>query len=311
MHPFAYQGEDCPDFGECWDRLFGKGNDYNNLQSTEGGKKLFREMLEGIYDAISDSIYDVVWYRDHPLISIADTNGTFVEGTDEWADFKDQMLDNGQGLMTLIDYQQTIGRDNFNVEIKDADIDGAKYIGDVKDDLIERVKEKESRELRLANTKAVKTRSGIQFTGLRLLSRGIFNALRRHILADYGGSMEAYNIEISGSDGNGWISQKVINLDGVLHYCMDEWDSFGAITGTHTHRIISTTPGILGIAYDVPVLNDRFPSLGLRIVQKLDAPDNGRAYMDTNFDLGTALLSLDHMTQGSKTVNLEAAANID
>ena len=123
-----YDGEQCADafFGDCFERLLKLDNQKFDLEARDSEARAIIDMLvENLYVGLGNSYHDVAHFSRHPLISSANTNGTWNKETNtakEWTDFVDQMFatdyndDTVEGLITLIDARKSAGDDHFNVE---------------------------------------------------------------------------------------------------------------------------------------------------------------------------------------------------
>jgi len=310
VHGIEYQGEQCPDvfFGDCLERLYGVGNDVRDVNSTPEAAALFGELLQRIYLGLGNSFYDLAHFGNHPLITDADTNAWYtVNGVeeDEWENYKAQQATLG-GLLTIVDNLKAEGHSNFDVEISKDDIaaDNETYTGSATE-LFDRVLKAQSVEMKTAS-KRQDTASG-RFKSILLVSPAIFEKYEDELTTKFDTIPQQYAYYLDGRFAQAVGVDNSGVVDGVLKYkghmvvCMDEWDSFDKITGTKTFRAIAVTPGNFGIAYDVADLQ-QFNGMGLRLLQRLEAPYQGKVFMDTTFRTGVGLVDKDYIVNASLTL---------
>lgn len=300
--PVEYNGELCPDalWGACWETILGVGNQIRDINATPQGRQLVAEMMQLIYLSLGNSAYDLAWFGQNPAIATADAAGSYTVSEQEWADFKDQQ-EACQGWLTYDDYYRTVeGLINFNVQIHTADVDGAKYIGNPVD-LFERLVSQSTGTFRIA------LKSGQKMNNQKapiLVTRGIWDAYKNYILQTWGKMDQTfyyfYNGEFCAKMGcmAGDQVPNVLYWEGHPVIAMDEWEMYDEMLGMVSHRAILTIPGNYGLGYDVPSL-DQYGGLGLRMVQRLDPPFQGKIFNDTTLKIGTAILNTDFMTSGA------------
>lgn len=302
-----YNGEQCPDMflGDCLEKIMGTGNNMRDIFATEEGRTIFREMVSHIYMGLGNSFYDLVWYGQHPLIEAADSGDWYNAEDDDWDDYKDQQEACG-GIMTIIDWFKKDGLTNFNVEIFRSDIsaDGSAYIG-VTTDLFDRVLKAQDPIMKMAAKRG--NTAGRGGKAVLLVDPKIFAKYEEDLQAQWNQIPKMFEYYY-----NGKFCQEVgcdggVPVDGVLRYkghlvvCMDEWEDFDTMTGTQTFRCIAVCPGNFGIAYDVDRL-DQFGGMGMRMVQHLDAPWQGKMFMDTIFKVGMGLIDEKFIVNASRTL---------
>lgn len=300
-----YNGEQCPDafYGSCLEQIFGSGNDVRDFFATPEGVALFGQLLELIYAGLGNSLYDLVWYGQHPLITESNANEWYGVDDKEWANYRDQQ-DACGGLMTMVDWFKKDGLENYNVQIPKADIsaDGTRYIGSATD-LFDTVLAKQNTEMKLASKRST-------YTSLRavlLVDAKIFKKYEEELTAQWSQIPAMFQYFYNGTFCQEIGCSGSIPVEGVLKYkghmvvCMDEWTDFDTITGTNTFRVMAVTPGVFGIAYDLESLN-QFNGLGLKLTQHLDAPFQGKVFMDTTFNVGTGILDEKFIVNASLTL---------
>lgn len=307
MDCVEYNGEQCPDvfMGDCLQKIFGVGNQMRDMFATAEGRIVFSELINNIYMGLGNSFYDLVWYGQHPLIDQADAADTFTVDDDEWADFKDQQDASG-GIMTIVDWFKKDGLPNYNVEIKEEDIsdDGTEYIG-VATELFDRVLKAQPTQMKMASKRP--NSIGVAMKSVLLVDSKIYAKYEEELQDTWNQIPKMFEYYY-----NGKFCQEVgcdggIPVEGVLRYkghlvvCMDEWDDFSNITGTNTFRVLATCPGNFGVAYDVDQLT-QFQGFGMRITQHLDAPWQGKIFMDTMFRLGMGVIDPNFVVNASRTI---------
>lgn len=300
--PVEYNGEQCPDalWDSCWESILGTGNDVRDWLATVEGKALFGELMRAIYLGMGNSFYDLAWYGKNSAIEAATANNSYTVGEKEWADFVDQQ-EACRGWLTLDDALRHIeGLENFNVQIHPEDVDGDTYIG-APTELFERLKKQSTGNFRVA------LKSGQRFNGRKapiIVTQSIFDAYEKELLQTWGkiDAMFYYSYNGKFCEKLGCIEGE--QIPGVLLWkghpviSMDEWGLYDEMTGMISHRAILTVPGNYGMAYDIPELS-QFDGMGMRINQRLEAPYQGKIYMDTTFEMGTAILNTDLMTSAA------------
>ena len=306
MHPVEYNGEQCPDafLGDCLEKIMGTGNDIRDMFATNEGRVLFSQVVSLIYQGLGNSFYDLVWYGNHPLITDADTNDWYAVDDAEWADYKDQQTACG-GIMTMIDHFKTQGNANYNVDIPVADIsaDGTTYIGSATSHF-DAVLLAQNTEMKMASKRP--SLDGRMNKSVILTDARIFAKYELEMQAKFPTLPEMFRYYYNGKFCQAAGCDGVAPVEGVLKYkghlvvCMDEWQDFNDITGTNTYRTLAVTPGVLGLAYDVPDVK-QFDGMGMRITQHLDAPWKGKIFMDTTFKIGPGIIDENYIVNASRT----------
>jgi hypothetical protein len=208
--------------------------------------------------------------------------------------------------MTAIDGYKEAGKSNYCVIIPEDSIGSdAEFVGDVgrPNGLFSQLKKQSSKTMKLLNGKT--TRGSV--TGAAkgkapiLVTRSIFEALEKEYLTDYSHLPETLYYHLNdeycaklGCIGNEMV-EGVLKWKGHLVILMEDWDAFYDLVGIEAHIAIMAIPGVFGMAFDVPAL-DQFGGLGMIIEQKLSAPDLGKIYMHTNFDIGMGIANPDLIT---------------
>ena len=308
VKPVKFQSEFCPDnfWGTCLEKLMGVGNAINDVFGTPESSMWIKKLVTSIYESLGNSIHMLAWFAEHNLIAVANTNDTYDVTDEEWAGFVAQQALGTGGWMTLIDAYKEAGVANYNVQIRSSDVgvDG-EFVGDVgrPNGLFSRLVKGSSKTMKLLNGKTTKgSVQGARITkNAILVSKSIFEAYEAELLVDYGGIKETLYYFLSGEYASSFGLSETAPLEGVLKWkghpviCMDQWDGFYDLVNVEAHVAMMIVPGVLGLAYDVASL-EQYNGLGLIMEQKLGAPDLGKVYLHTNFDMGMGVINPDLIT---------------
>ncbi len=308
LMPIKYQGQMCPDnfWGTCLESLMGVGNQIEDILGSETGRKLVAELIASIYESLGDSIWNLAWFAEHPLITAADTANSFTVDLDEWTNFKAQQIGVGLGgWMTLVDANKASNKPHYNIQIKNSDVTtGGEFTGNVSrgGGLFERLVNGASKKLRLFNSRTVTGRVGGAAIGRTaiLVTRAIFEQYERELALDFPTIPAQYYY---------FLTQNFINQNGLTDYLdrtnpangvlvwkghlimmQESWDFFYEMLGYDAHIAMMAAPGVFGLAYDVPSLA-QYEGLGMVIEQKKEAPDLGKIYMHTNLEMGMGIVN--------------------
>jgi len=298
--PIEINMEQCPDalWGDCFEMLFGTGNQVRDMLATPEGAALFDMFLRQVYIGIGNSFFMYTGFSNHPMIDTANTLGFWstVTDADAWADFHDQMTSTTcGGYVTLLDELAAQGEPGYDVVIDDADFDANEtYTGDIIA-FLEGMKAKARGTFR-AMIRA--ERSSTPYRPIFLLSDALFDAYREHIRTTYTGISEGYRYLIQGVDGQTIRMQNVLDFDGLPVMRWEASEIFDSVVGSTSHRAALIAPGVFGIAYSGEATR-QYEGMGLRVMQKLDAPYMGKIYLDTTLRVGAALADKDFIVYGS------------
>lgn len=298
--PVEINMEQCPDglWGGCFEMLFGTGNDVRDMLSTPESRALFDQFLRQVFIGAGNSFYLFTAFSNHPMIDTAQTLGFWsnVTDADAWADFHDQMTSTTcGGYITLLDDLAAEGKPGYDVPISDADFDAnEKYTGDIIA-FLESLKAKAKGNFR-AMIRA--ERSQTPYRPIILLSDAFFDAYREHIRTTYTGISEGYRYLIQGVDGQVVRMQNVLDFDGLPVMRWEASEIFDSVVGSTSHRAALIAPGSFGIAYNGDAVR-QYDGMGMRIMQKLEPPYQGKIYLDTTFRVGAALADTDYIVYGS------------
>lgn len=308
LAPVKYQGQLCPDnfWGDCFERLLGVGNQIEDVYATPEGKAIIIELIQSIYNSLGDSLWMLAWFAEHPLIAAADSGDSFDAEDEEWNYFVEQQALGIGGWMTLIDAYKLAGRSNYNVQIAEDSIgEDATFVGDIgrPNGLFSQMIKQSSKTMKLLNGRTTSgTVSGAN-KGKQpiLVTRSIFEGYERELLTDYSHLPESFYYHLNdeycaklGCIGNDMVSG-VLKWKGHLVILMDDWEYFYDLVGVEAHIAMMVVGGVLGMGFDVPSL-DQYGGLGMLVEQKLGAPDLGKLYLHTNFDIGMGVVNPDLIT---------------
>lgn len=290
LQPIEYDGVQCPDefFGSEWEAMFGTGDPFEML-STQAGAFALDAIVKIIIDSLQQDFWNLIMYGSHPIITTAETEATYTVSETEWADFKDQMKNVG-GFITTADFLATAGRENFNVEIDPADVDGEEYIGEVRNDLFKRVRE--------AATPIMKTQMKRRSLGqtIFLVSRGIFNKYKDELIEQFKAIPVSYTIQTTSIDGTKYGMEDVLMWDGNAIVCFDELMEIDTIVGYNTHMVLAMVPGNIPILYNANTARGAKnigSDFGLKIQANTDLKEKGKIYMHANMKVATGIINPD------------------
>lgn len=298
--PIEINMEQCPDslWGNCFEMLFNPGNGVRDMLGTPEGRAMFDQFLRNVFLGIGNSFYLYTAFSNHPMIDTAQTLGFWntVTDSDAWTDFHDQMTSTTcGGYITLLDDLAAQGEPGYDVAISDADFDAnEKYTGDIID-FLESLKAKTKGAFR-AMVRA--ERSQTPYRPIILLSDAFFDAYREHIRTTYTGISEGYRYLLQGVDGQTIRMQNVLEYDGLPVMRWEASEIFDSVVGSTSHRAALIAPGSFGIAYNGEATR-QYEGMGLRVMQKLEAPYMGKIYLDTTLRAGAALADKDFVVYGS------------
>jgi len=305
---FKYNGKQCPDvFGDCLEAVLAPGNDGKNIMATDAGRRLFAEVIGGIFMAIGNSLYDVLEFGQHPATTAANDGDTYTVPEQEWQDYVDQQKI-CRGRITHIDTlrQAAIDGDTslnqYNVQILEADLSAnrTEYTGDPTV-LFKRVRSAAPAKFR---NYARNSRNGNMKPVIEVTA-AIFQAYVDHLMSTWDKIDQMFYYFYSGKfcQANGCIETMpipdVLMWDGYPVIARHDWTEFDEMHGIITHRCLFSAPGVYGIAFDVQSLS-QYAGMGLEVVQRLRAPYQGEVYMSTQFDAATAILNRDWVVNASR-----------
>jgi len=283
-----YNGEQCPDFvyDTIMERILGVGNQVRDLFATAEGTAIMNELIEKIYLGMGDSINNMAYWANHPLITSSNANNWYVGNTpaDQWVDFVDQQNHSEVGgWMTVVDALKTAGNANFNVAIAaaNAGTDGT-YSGDP-EDLFRLLKSTASGDF-----KVMLQQVSFSERPAFIVTEGIWNAYFDKLVNTYTAIPETYRLRVTGQDGIAATVPNVLMWQGHPVILNTQWGVFDSLTGVTHHRAILSAPGNFGLAFDTEaVRNAQYSGASMRLTQRVLPPFQGKVYMDTTFRMGT------------------------
>ena len=301
-HPVVFEGTQCTDFvADCFNYIFGVGNQVIDFTATEEGRALYDRMVENIFLGLGNSFHDLIANGMHPVISASNENGWWdmdVQTEEDWANYIDQQLNIGlKGHLTIVDEIQAKGVPSFNVRIDKSDIDvtNKQYKGDIIE-LFNRSNHAGHTHLKLA---LKQRRSNVRV--FKLVHPMFFHAYEQYLINTYENIPDSYRYFVTGVDEN------ISPMDGVLRWkgqyvvCMDEWEIADAMIGVLTPRIITMVGGNFCVATDVEELS-QYGGMGMILERSPLLSQKGRIDMYTTFRAGAEIVSTDLMTNGSITL---------
>lgn len=305
--PVQYQGEQCPDafWNECLESIFGDGNAVRDMMGTAEGQAIFGMLLERIYQGLGNSLSSLYNYANHPDIFTINTAGTYLADPVEWSNYFKQQTQSGScgGLITLIDALKAQGEKNFAGLIPESDFTLGQYTGDIKallDSLINDAKP----ELKAMATNGYRTGGRLMYP-IILLTPALYQAYEDYLTLTgiQAGFNSVWNFFLNKEDGQMQPMPGVLKFKGLPVVRWDEVGTFDAITGATSHRAALVSPGAFGMAAEAePLTQSIFSGLGLRVIQRLDAPYMGKIFMDTTFRWGAGLPDKDMIVHKSRIV---------
>ena len=301
--PIQAESELCPDayWNSCLERIFAAGDGILDLMGTPEGRALMNEVVYLYYRAQGNSMNALAWYAEHPDIDTINTSGLYDASPEEWTAYYDQQMSGTcAGWMTQLDALKTEGRANYNVTLPNSDFAGSNpvtgaFTGDIIA-LLERLIASAGPTFKNAikygvTGRGVATRNGKVFPIIKLTSV-LYQAFQKYIRTTYVNIPQGYFYTMTNNDGEN------INVIGALEWnnlAITEWEEPGiydSITGSTSHRAGLFMPGLLGLATDVRDIR-QFTGMGLRIVQRLEAPYKGMTYMSSYLKWGAGIGDVD------------------
>lgn len=286
-YPFEVNMEQCPSslWGDCFEMLFGPGNDVRDMLSTPEGRQLYEQFLRNVFIGVGNSVHMLLNFSNHSAITIADASNFYKVNAEEWSDFLDQMTSTELGgIVALLDKLADEGEPGFDVPIPDAFDANGKFTGDIIA-LLEALKAKAKGSMRALIRSEF--RPG-QPRPIILLSDALFDAYQNHIIEHFAATSEAYRYRLLGQDGQVITAMNILSYMGLPVARWEASAQFDEIVGTTSHRAAIVAPGAFAIAFSGDI-SQQYDGMNMRIVQRLDPPFQGKIYLDTTFRLGAAV----------------------
>lgn len=285
----------------AWSSLWGAGNDLNEIRATEGGEAIFQQFVNRAIAAIGNDYSSISWFGNHPIIastiaanplSLSQAKRDAIEDTLQACD----------GFLKQIDALKDVSHPWLNNTFAGGELDGDKFIGDALQwiDDLEALAEPEFAQ-------AMDGLKEIHEHPIVFVTSGIFNKLVEQITGAYPGlaSSLCYNMDGMVADELGiQLKNKVTHnafvWKGKLIVKRSDWDHIARTVGFYHHRILMNVPQNLGLALDVPAM-DQFAGWGLTITKSPAPTDGGAYFLETNYQMATSILRDKYMVNVSYT----------
>jgi hypothetical protein len=279
----------------CTRGLFGTGADINKIIATPEGEQLFNLLMEAIYTAKGNSIYDLVTFGDHPYIWAAELSGVYGIPADEFADYIDQMAILG-GHLTMVDFLKASGHPQYTIPITNAEVNQAEFVGDTFE-VLQRVKAKTP--VRMMSYINMARSAGKP--GIFLVSPAFFNKYEADLTA--ANMLNQAQVIMNGIYPDAGTAPGVLKFGGDYVVNRADWGEFDTIVQMHTHRVMYVAPGALGIAYDIPIL-EQFgqDKAGLIVEHSTRVSDKNKTYVYGEMEIGAGLVDKSMIVNASITV---------
>lgn len=301
-YAFEYDGEQCADsfFDTCMEKILPAGNRVNDITGTPEGEAIFSQMVENIFLGLGNSFYDLLNYANDDFADQSNTAGWWQTGTEtaaEWADFRDQETSTALlGFIPQIEIEKADGTANFNVDIPNADVSGATYIGTDIVGLFESCITAAGSQFR----QIVRRRQGA-FGAAFLVHPAEFQAYEDYLTANFTQIPIGYQLLVEGIPTPG-----VLMYKGIPVIAMDEWQIYDDMIGVYSHRVVLTALGNMVIAHNMEAIQARqYQGLGFVAYQRPEPSAKGKYEMYTTFRVGAAIADTDFMVNASLVTDKE------
>lgn len=285
--PIEYDGEQCPDafYGTCFERIFGTGNNARDLMATAEGQAIMSQLLTRVMQGLGNSFDELYNYANHPLISLANTAGTYKAGTKEWTDYVDQQM-SGEcgGLITQLDELKSKGIAGFTLELP---VSGTGAFSGSFVTELEKLKAQASAELQAMMQNGLQV-NGVTRYPIIFATAEVFNSYKNYIKSLAGTNELAYRYMLEGADGTTKMMANVLVYDNMPIVMWEAPGAFDALVGTRQHRLAIVAPGAFGVLHDVDDLQ-QFAGMGLVLQQSPLLKDKGKIYMTTTLRWGAGI----------------------
>lgn len=302
-YPIEFNGTQCWDslVGDCFEQVFGPGNQLTDITATAEGRALYAMMMEAIYDGLGNSFFDLTAYGGYSVIT-SSNSGSWWDNTSmtasEWADFVDQNtgITGLSGHITLMEALKAAGNlSHFDVTIASGDVSGGTWTGGSNNItvLFEAILNAATSKFK---TYLRKNRLPISQRPVMLVTPSLYKGYKDYLIATYSAIPEGYYLRVDGE-----IQRGVLLYDGLPVVSMDEWLHFDERVGVNTHRAVLTMPGNLVVAHRVDSLS-QFGGMGLIMERSPNLRDKGRIDMYTTLRAGAAIADTDFMVHASRVI---------
>jgi len=259
-------------------------------------------MMRQIYLGLGNSYFMLAHFGKHELIEESDDNGWWQTKStvEDWINFKGNQ-EVCMGIYSYVDMLKRENHPNYNVEIKKSDVSGDEYIGDARA-LIDLVISSAPHEFGLIN----RTNIAQGKYPVIKVTYGIFNRLnQQNTIQCFCENPIAFKAYMTGVAEEFNITPTSLMYKGYVIVLDDAQATFDDKVGVITHRVLLGANGVFGIAYDTAQLA-QFNGLGLRMVQHLDAPFQGKIYLSTAGKIGTTILDKSLVVNASLVLTPQA-----
>lgn len=286
-------------FDSRWKALWGAGNELNDITSTAEGREVFNEYVNTSVEAIGSDFSEISWLGNHPIIATTVSADPLSLGGTITAAIT-ATLSVADGWFKQIDALKTVSYPHINNDILSGDMNGDLYIGDA----IALVQEMKTKAKPKFASALAALKEGAQYPIL-FVTGGIFNRLKEQIIAAnpslastlcwvMNGKLAAeMGIELVNST-----TWNAFHYDGNIIVNRPDWDASAQEIGFYHHRALLVIPGTLGIAIDVEEM-EAYGGMGLSIVKSPTPTDGGAYFLETNYQIATAILKNEHMVNYS------------
>lgn len=282
------QIEHCTEDIPGWEGLFGQGNDVEDLLTTEVGRKFYGDFVDLTYSAIGSDLLKSAHLGKHPIV--AASKASYTGDSAKWARMEKTLGICG-GYLTMVDDLKSKGLSNYNVQINPDNVSGDKYTVSPVDLFNDVIAAAPTKLKALISKKKAK---GI--TPVILVTGGIFDAYKNHLIDTYPAIPDAYNFrltaELCARFGcvPGAIADDVLWYDGYYVKRMSIWDEVTADLQVYHHRVLLTVPGNFGLGLDVMSVPGE-SGIGLKMDQSRLVKDAGKMFLSSNYRMGTAIIN--------------------
>lgn len=295
-YAYEYNGEQCADsfFDTCMEKLLAQGVNVWDMMASPEGQRLLAELVMSIFDALRNSLYDLVNFSQDDFMTQSIAGGWWQNTGDEtaltWGDFVDQQFaTNFIGLIPQIEIYKAAGNTNFTVDIPLADVDGPDYVGTDVTALFRSC----INAAKPAFKQILSGRNGRTIASAFLVSPSIFSAYRQYLIDTYVNISESYRLLVDGVPVPG-----VLMYDGIPVVSMDEWAMYDGQIGINTHRVVLTALGNMVVATNIEA-NDYTAGFGFIMQQRADLSAKGMQEMFTTFRVGADIAEPNFMVNAS------------
>lgn len=288
-------------FDAKWKSLWGAGNDLNEINATEEGRQHFLAYTNNVVEAIGSDFSQIGWFGNLAIITstlstnplgLSDAVKARIEDTFAVAD----------GWLKQIDALKTVSYPHINNTFDSGDMDGYKFIGDAIG-LISNLKEKAQPDF----AEALSQLKESMMHPIVFVTTGIFNKLKADITALNPSNVSMLQYQMDGTLAEEMgiqlrnkVTYNAFVWDGCLIVHRPDWEATARKIGFWHHRALMIVPGALGLAIDVEEMS-AYNGMGLAITKSGDPKDGGAYFLETNYQIATAVLKNTHIVNYSYT----------